>query len=128
MDPISNYITQIKNAGYAGKETVVLPYSKLKSAITDVLEKEGFIKTQAKKGKKVNKCIEIGLLYEGKVPRIKGVERVSKPSKRIYYNASSLRPVMSGFGRLIISTSKGILTEKEARKEKIGGEALFKIW
>jgi len=128
MDPISNFIIQIKNAGEAGKETVVLPHSKLKESITQVLEKNGFIKTQTKKGKKMNKSLEITLLYEGNIPRVKGVERVSTPSKRIYYNANDLKPVKNGYGSLILSTSKGILTEKEARKEKIGGEALFKIW
>ncbi|MEO8637539.1 MAG: 30S ribosomal protein S8 [Candidatus Taylorbacteria bacterium] len=128
MDPIANFITQIKNAGEAGKETVVLPYSKFKNAITDVLEKEGFIKAQAKKGKKINKSIEITLLYEGKTPKIRGVERVSMPSKRIYYGASELHSVKSGLGRLILSTSRGILSERQARKEKVGGEALFKIW
>ena len=128
MDPIANFITQIKNAGYAGKETVTFPYSKVKEAIASMLEKEGFIRAQTKKGKKINKTIEITLLSENNIPRISGVERISKPSRRIYYGANDLRPVKSGYGSLIVSTSRGIMTAKEARKEKIGGEVLFKIW
>src|SRR3990167_4849817 len=117
MDPIANFITQIKNAGYAGKETVTFPYSKVKEAIASMLEKEGFIRAQTKKGKKINKTIEITLLSENNIPRISGVERISKPSRRIYYGANDLRPVKSGYGRLIVSTSRGIMTAKEARKE-----------
>ncbi len=113
----------------AGHATVTVPYSEMKSAILEVLEKEGYVEGLSKKGKKVNKFIEIGLLYEeDKSPKITGVERVSKQSKRIYQKAKSIRPVRSHFGTLVLTTPKGILTDKEARTQKVGGEALFKIW
>jgi len=128
MDPISDMIVQIKNASDAGKESVVLPYSKLKLAILDVLMKEGFVKSFGKKGKKVVKFIDVVLSYEGDSPKIHGVQRISKTSKRVYHKAKDIRGVKSGFGILVLSTPKGILTDKVARAEKVGGEALFKIW
>jgi small subunit ribosomal protein S8 len=127
-DPIADMIIRIKNASDSKKESVVFPYSKLKIAILDVLLKEGFIKSFGKKGKKVVKFIEVGLVHADGEPKIKGVDRVSKSSKRIYYQAKDIRPVKSGFGALILSTPKGIMTDKTARAEKVGGEALFKIW
>ena len=127
-DPIADMIIRIKNAVDSKKESVVFPHSKLKVAILDVLEKEGFIKSATKKGKKVAKFIEVALVYNAGEPKINGVQRVSKTSKRIYYGAKDLRPVKNGMGVLIISTPKGIMTDKTARVEKVGGEALFKIW
>jgi small subunit ribosomal protein S8 len=129
-DPIGDLITKIKNANGAGHATVVVPYSKMKAAVLEVLEKEGYVKGISKKGKKVNKAIEVGLVYdeERKAPRITGVERVSKLSKRVYQKSKDIRAVRSRFGTLILTTPKGILTDKEARAEKVGGEALFKIW
>jgi len=123
-DPISDLIVRIKNASNARKESVVLPYSKLKSNILDVLLKDGFIKSFGKKGKKVVKFIEVGLLEN----KIHDVKRISKPSKRIYQKAQDIRSVRNGYGRLILSTPKGIMTDKQARMEKVGGEALFQIW
>ncbi|HZS43321.1 MAG TPA: 30S ribosomal protein S8 [Candidatus Paceibacterota bacterium] len=128
-DLIADLIIKIKNANMAGHETVTLPYSKIGSAVLEVLEKEGYVQGLNKKGKKITKSIEVGLVYEdGKKPRITGVERVSKFSKRVYQKAKEIRSVRSNFGMLVLTTPKGILTDKEARKEKVGGEALFKIW
>ena len=127
-DPVSDLIIQLKNAGEAGKETVVLPYSKLRASILETLQKEGYIKSSAKKGKKVSKQIEVELLtVEGK-SKIKGVQQISKLSKRVYQGFTDIKQVKNGFGALILSTPKGILSGKEARKEKVGGEVLFKIW
>ena len=128
MDSIANLITNIKNASDVGKETVVLPYSKMKASILELLEKEGFVKSSAKRGKKIHKSLEISLAYDEYGPRIKGVERVSKLSKRLYGGASSLRPVKQGHGVMVVSTSKGIMTDSDARKQNVGGELLFKIW
>ena len=128
MDQISNFITQLKNAGSAGHEDATISYSKLKEAIAGVLKKEGFIKdfeTRTEKGKKI---LSVILLSENRVPRISGVERISKPSKRVYRKSSELRPVRSGYGALIVSTSAGVMTGKDAKKAKLGGEALFSIW
>jgi len=127
IDPISNFVNGIKNANTAGKETVEFYNSKIKESIAKVLLKEGFIKEISKK-KKSNR-IEITLAYsEGNIPKITGIQRVSKQSKRVYENHKEIRTFLNGFGRTIFSTPKGILTDRDARKEKIGGEVLFKIW
>ena len=128
MDTISNMIIQIKNAGNVGHDRVVLPYSKLKASIAEVLKKEGFVKgtdTETKKGKKM---LAIELFVENRVPKIKGVERISKPSRRIYKKFSEIRAVKNGYGALILSTSRGIMSGREAKKASLGGEALFSIW
>jgi small subunit ribosomal protein S8 len=128
MDPLSDMIVRIKNASDSKKESVVFPYSKLKLAILDILQKEGYIKSFGKKGKKVVKFIEVVLSYDGKDPKINGVKRVSKASKRIYFGSKEVRKVKNGLGSLILSTPKGIMTDKMAREAKLGGEALFEIW
>lgn len=128
MDPIADMIIRIKNATDSKKESVVFSYSKLKLAILDCLLKEGYIKSFGKKGKKVVKFIEVGLLYDGKVARINGVRRISKTSKRIYLGSKDIRKVKNGLGNLILSTPKGIMTDKMAREANVGGEALFEIW
>ena len=135
MDTISNMIIQIKNAGNVGHDRVLVPYSKLKYSIAEVLKKENFIKnveTETRKGRKV---LAIGLLFgesrlsTGKqVPKIKGVERISKPSRRIYKKSSDIRSVKNGYGALILSTSQGVMTGREAKRASLGGEALFSIW
>ena len=127
-DPISDMIIRIQNGSRARKESVAIPFSKLKFEIASALEKEGYIKGVAKKGKKITKAIEVGLLYEAGRPLIQGVKRISKPSRRVYEKASEIRPVKNGFGSSIISTPKGIRTGAHARKEKLGGEVLFQIW
>lgn len=121
-------IVMIKNASDSRKESVVFPYSKIKVAILELLQKEGFIKSFGKKGKKVVKFIEVGLSYAGKEPRINGVKRVSKTSKRVYQGFKEIKKVKNGLGSLIMSTPKGIMTDKMAREAKVGGEALFEIW
>lgn len=127
-DSISDMIIRIKNARDAQKDSLVIPYSKMKYAIANLLQKEGYIKSVAKKGKKITKFIELGLIYENGSPKISGVQRVSKFSKRVYQGAKDLKPVKHGYGMLVLTTSKGILTYSEAKKENVGGEVLFKIW
>lgn len=129
VDPIAQLIIKLKNANIAGKQSASIPYSKLKEAILVSLEKAGYVKSFSKKGKKVTKSLEVELAYEdGNKSKIQGVERVSKLSRRIYKKADELRSVRNGYGYFIITTPKGILTDREARKEKVGGEVLFKIW
>ena len=128
MDKISNMIIKIKNAGYAGHERVSVPHSKLAVSIVEALKKEHFIKnveTGAHKGRPV---LNLDLFTEKRVPKIKGVERISKPSRRVYTKSSDIRGVKSGYGALILSTSQGIMSGREAKKLSLGGEALFKIW
>ncbi len=128
MDTISNMIIQIKNAGNAGHESVTVPYSKLKHSIAEVLKKEKFIKNAEPKSEKGKKMLSVELFMEKRVPKIKGVERISKPSRRVYTKTSDIRGVKSGYGALILSTSHGIMSGREAKKAGLGGEALFKIW
>ena len=128
MDPIADMIIRIKNASDSKKESVILPYSKLKLAILDCLMKEGFVKSFGKKGKKIAKFIEVALVYDENGPLIHGIERVSKTSKRVYSKAKDVRRVRSGMGAMIISTPKGIMTDKMAKEQNVGGETLFKIW
>ena len=128
-DPIADMIVRIKNAGDAGRAFISFPYSKIKMELVNLLKKEGFLKDASKSGKKVNKTIDVELLIgEDKTPRVKGVRRVSKFSRRIYIKSKEIKPVKNGFGKLILSTSKGILTVNEARILNLGGEVLFEIW
>jgi len=129
MDPIADMIIRIKNAGEAGDHFAVIPYSKIKMALALILKREGFIKEVAKKGKKVNKFIELELLYnDNKRPRINNVDRISKLSRRVYKKANDLRPIKNRLGQVIVSTSNGIMTGSEAKKANLGGEVLFEIW
>ncbi len=128
MDTISNFIIKLKNAGNAGLENVSVPYSKLKHSIAEVLKKEGYLKSVEQKSEKGRPVLSIALFLENRVPKIKGVQRISKPSKRIYKKAEEIRTVKNGYGSLILSTSAGVMTGREAKKQKLGGEALFQIW
>lgn len=128
MDHISNMLIGIKNAGNAGKSFSSVPFSKMKEEVASVLFKHGYIASYAKKGKKIAKTLEIGIAYDGKKPRVIEVARMSKPSLRSYIKASEIKPIRNGFGLMVLSTSKGIMTGDEARKAQVGGEALFKIW
>ena len=128
MDTISNMIIQIKNAGDAGHDTVTIPYSKLKHSVVDVLKKEGFIKDVEAKSNKEKKILSLGLFVENRIPKIKGIQRISKPSKRIYKKFSEIRSVKNGYGALIISTSKGVMSGRDAKFAKLGGEPLFTVW
>jgi small subunit ribosomal protein S8 len=125
-DPVSDLIIQIKNAGKVRKESVLLPYSKLKEAIANVLVAEGYLKSASKK--KTSPTLEVVLNYHNGEAKIKEVQRISKPSRRIYKGFEDIHPMKGGFGKTIFSTPKGILTDRQAIKEKVGGEVLFKIW
>lgn len=128
MDPISNMIIGIKNAGNSGRDSLTVPYSKIKESIAEVLKKEGFIKDAEKKMVGQRAVLSIDLYMENRVPKIKGVQRLSKTSKRVYKKSAELRPVKNGYGALVISTPKGVMSGRDARKEKLGGEVLFSIW
>lgn len=128
MDPISNMIIMMKNASLAGKETVAFPYSKTKQAILECLKKEGYVKQISKKLKKDHPMLEVELLYVEEQPKITEVERISKQSRRVYFKMKDIHVIRSGSGLLVLSTPKGILSGKDARKEQVGGEALFKLW
>ncbi|MFH1036885.1 MAG: 30S ribosomal protein S8 [Patescibacteria group bacterium] len=128
MDKISEMLTSIRNAQAVLKPAISVPYSDLKYEIAKILEKEGFVEKIEKKGKKVKKTFEINLKYKDGYPAISGLKKVSKPGQRIYVNYKEIKLVMGGFGFSVISTSKGVLTNKEARKQKVGGELICEVW
>lgn len=127
IDPIVDMLTRIRNAQMVSKKEVVLPHSKIKMAIAEIVKAEGFFEEIEKVGRK-KKQIRIVLKYEDGQPYIKGLKRVSKQGQRLYYGADELRPVRGGFGLGIISTSKGLMTVKQARRENVGGEVICHIW
>ncbi len=128
-DNISDFLAKLKNAAYAGKLSVVFPYSKMIVSVAEVLQKEGYISAIERKGKKMSKLLEVTLSYsEDEKPKINGIARISKPSRRVYGKSHQLFPVLGGLGRIILSTSKGVMTGGSARKQHLGGELLFKIW
>lgn len=128
-DTIADLLTRIRNAQAAKHDTVEVPSSNLKKAICQILWDEGYIRSFSVKEDGKQGVINIILKYgEGKTPVIKGLKRVSKPGLRIYSNAQELPKVMKGLGIAVVSTSKGIMTDREARKANVGGEVLAFIW
>jgi len=128
-DTIADLLTRIRNASSAKHDSVDIPSSNMKKAIVQILVDEGYVKnyTVAEDGKQG--IIKVNLKYgENKSSAINGLRRVSKPGLRIYSNAEDLPKVLKGLGVAIISTSKGIMTDRQARKEKLGGEVLAFIW
>jgi len=127
-DPITDMLNRIRNAQAVFHPAVSIPFSKLKYEIAKIFKKQGFIEKVEKKGRKIKKTIEITLKYVDKTPAISGLKRISKPGQRIYVSRREIRRVKSGFGMAILSTSKGLMTNKEARKQKLGGEIICEIW
>ena len=128
-DPVGDFLVRLKNAGAVKKTSVSIPYSAFKLAIAEKLRDAGYVAGIEKKGKKVKKTLDVVLKYnEAGAPVIRGAKRISKPGRRMYRSVHEITSVHYGHGSLILSTPKGIKTDKEARKEKIGGEALFEIW
>ena len=127
MDQIANMLIAIKNGGLVNKASVILPSSKVKVGILELLKKEGYIKTyHVESG--VKPTVEVVLEYSKGTSRINGVARVSKQSKRVYTGVKEITPFKYGHGMTVLSTPKGILSDKQARKEQVGGELLFTIW
>lgn len=128
-DTIADLLTRIRNASSAKHDSVEIPASNMKKAICQILVDEGYVKnyTVTQDGKQG--VIKVTLKYgEGKTPVIQGLRRVSKPGLRIYSSAAELPKVMKGLGIAIISTSRGVMTDREARKQNLGGEVLAFIW
>lgn len=126
-DSISDFLIQIKNGGRAKRESITVPASNLKEAIAETLVRTGWLKSVVKRGKKVKKFLTCELAYRAGAPKIMEVKRISKPSRRVYVGLDELRLVRQGFGLAILSTPKGILTNIEAKKAKVGGELMFEI-
>ncbi len=128
VDPISDMLTRIRNAQAVSHQTAIIPFSKFRLRLAKVLEKEGLIESVTSQGRKTKKVIEIKLKYQKGLPAIKRLERISRPGQRIYFKKSQLKPVRQGYGLAIVSTSQGLMTDKEARKKGLGGEVLCEIW
>jgi len=129
MDTIADMLTTIRNAQAVKKETAYVPYSKLKMSIAEILAREGFIKSASRKGKKNRKVISVELKYEEDgMPAINSIRRVSRPSKRVYLPLNKIRSVRGGRGLRVLTTPKGVLSDREARKEKVGGEVVCEVW
>ena len=129
LDPIADMLTRIRNANTNKHETVLVPSSKTKLAIAEILKTEGFITNYSAKVVDGIKMIEITLKYGPNGEKvILGLKRISKPGLRVYANAEQLPSVLNGLGIAIVSTSKGIITDKQARKLNIGGEVLAYVW
>ncbi len=128
-DTIADLLTRIRNANSAKHDTVEIPSSNMKKAICQILVDEGYIKSFSVEEDGKQGMIKVVLKYtEGKTPVIQGLRRVSKPGLRIYSNVEDMPKVMKGLGIAIISTSKGVMTDRQARKENVGGEVLAFVW
>jgi len=128
-DPIADMLTRLRNAGHAKFNSVDIPGSKLKIEIAKVLKSEGFIKNYKFIKDSKQGILRIYLKYdENQTNVIYGIERVSKLSRRVYVKSDAIEPVLNGMGVSILSTSKGIMTDRKARQENVGGEVLCKVW
>ena len=123
-DPIADMLTRIRNAQLVDKPTVSMPCSKLKMAIANVLKDEGYIETYEVKGTSTKSELEITLKYYAGRPVIERIERVSRPGLRIYKGRGAIPQVMNGLGVAIVSTSRGVMTDRKARAAGVGGEVL----
>lgn len=129
MDNIANMLTIIRNAQAVKKESVKAPYSKVNFGISEILKKEGWVKSVELKKRGEKSWIIINLSYnkEG-MPEIKEIKRISKPGKRVYVGYKEIPVVSQGYGIAVLSTQNGIIAGKDARKQKVGGEILCKVW
>lgn len=128
-DPIADMLTRLRNANSAHHDTVVMPYSKIKAHIAEILLQEGFVQTWSTEDAVVGKSLVVELKYGPTRERsIAGVRRVSKPGLRVYAKKDTLPRVLGGLGVAIISTSGGLMTDKQAKKRGVGGEVLAYVW
>lgn len=127
-DQIADLLARIRNAGTAGHKHLELPKTKLKLAIAEILKDQGYIDDVKSFDEGVQGKIQITLRYYKRQPIIKEMHKVSKPGRRVYVSADNLPRVKNGLGVAIVSTSKGVMTDKKARKENVGGEVLCTIW
>ena len=127
-DPVADMLTHIRNAGSARHESVDVPASNMKKAIAQILQEEGYIKSFQLADDGAQGVIRIALKYQGRQQAITGLKRVSKPGLRMYAGAQELPKVLRGLGIAIISTSRGVMTDKKARELNVGGEVLAFVW
>ena len=127
-DPIADMLTRIRNANAVMHEKVDIPHSTLKDKIAEILKEEGYIANYKVVTDGNKKSIRVYLKYDGKDRIIKGMKRISKPGRRVYSSVEEMPRVLSGLGIAIVSTSKGIVTDRVARRENVGGEILAFVW
>lgn len=128
-DPIADMLTRIRNAHGAALETVEMPHSRMKSEIARLLKREGFIRDYSTEGQGGKRTLRIFLKYDARqTAGIAGLKRVSRPGLRRYVSSGDLPRVLGGIGIAILSTSSGVMTDREACKQKVGGEVLCSIW
>jgi len=128
-DPIGDMLTRIRNANIATKDELYVPASKMNEALAGLLAKEGYIESFAREGEGVESAIHIVLKYgKGRERTITGLKRVSKPGRRVYAKRDGLPRVMGGLGIAIVSTSQGLMTDRDASRSKLGGEVLAFVW
>lgn len=128
-DPIADLLTRLRNASSARQSTTTMPASKMKKAVLELLVREGFIESveEAGEGPKAELKVTLKFSHDGE-GIICGLTRISKPSRRVYIGADHIKPVLHGRGTAILSTNKGLLTDKESRRQKVGGEVLCHVW
>lgn len=127
-DPIADLLIRIKNAHMARQEQLLVPFSKIKKNIAEILQKEGYLESVSVTEANPFSQLEIKLRYIGKMPALTDVKRLSKPGRRLYAPAKDIPRALGGYGITIISTSRGMMTDKEARKQNIGGELICQVW
>ena len=127
-DPIADYLTRIRNAAKAGHKVVMIPSSNTKKEMTKILKDKGYILNYKFEEDNKQGMIKIALKYNGSSPAFKKIQRISKPGLRVYSNAKKMPKILGGFGTAIVSTSRGLMTDHQARKEGVGGELLCYIW
>ncbi len=128
-DPISDMLTRIRNGQAVAKKEIILPFSKIKYEIGKLLVREGFLESAEKISETKFNQIKLVLKYdENDKPAVEHIKRVSKPGQRIYVSQGDIPKILNGLGLAVLSTSQGIITNKKARRMKIGGELLFEIW
>lgn len=128
-DPVADFLTRLRNANSAHHDTVTIPHSNLKRGIADILKREGYIKDWAEEDARVGKNLVLTLKYGPHRERsLAGLKRVSKPGLRVYAGSTELPKVLGGLGVAILSTSSGLLTDREAEEKGVGGEVLAYVW
>ncbi len=128
-DTIADMLTRVRNASRAGLETAQIPYSKMKECVLKVLVQEGFLVSMQVVGEGTKKALVVGLKYVDRDTRVlTGLSRISRPGRRVYLGHEDLRTVRGGLGVTILSTSKGIMSDHQARQQHLGGEAICKVW
>lgn len=128
MDPLADFLSQIKNAQMAHKDTLRVPFSKVKMSLARVLHKAGYLESVEKKGRGWRRFLVIKLKYKDGQPAIRDIKRVSHLGQRVYIKHKNIVPVKEGYGLTVISTPRGLFTNQEAKKQRLGGEVICEVW